>query len=52
MKLINGWRWMYKESDRLDINVRIGTVTLVRVYADISDRRLQLTLLNFRLELP
>ena len=51
MKLVNGWRYIFKEPDRHNIEIRFGVVTVFRLYADFSDREFSLTVFNLRVEL-
>lgn len=51
MKLVNGWKYIFKEADRFNLELRLGVVTVFRIYADFSDREFSLTVLNLRVEL-
>lgn len=50
MKLVNGWRYLFKDTDRFNIELRLRVVTVFRLYADLSNREFSVTLLNFRIE--
>jgi hypothetical protein len=47
MKFINGWKYLWKDSDRVEVKLRGGLLTVVDVYIDFSDRRWRLVVLNF-----
>lgn len=49
MKFTNGWRYLFKDGNRINLEVRISIITLLRIYLDFSDRDWSLTLLNFRI---
>lgn len=49
MKFVNGWRYLFKDGNRINMELRIGILTLFRLYADFSDRVFSLTLINFTL---
>lgn len=51
MKFVNGWNYTHKDNDRFELHLRVSFLTLIKVYIDISSRRWEFTLLNFRLEL-
>lgn len=50
MRLTNGWRYLYKERDRFNFELRIGVLTVFRLYLDISDRSFELTICNYTVE--
>ncbi len=46
MKFVNGWNYLAKNRDRVELRVRIGVLTLFEVFADVGDARWSITLLN------
>ena len=49
MKFKNSWRSKFKQWDKIQINVRIGAVTVFYLDADWSARRFSLALMNFKI---
>jgi hypothetical protein len=49
MKFINGWNYLAKNRDRLELRWRIGVVTVLDVFLDVGGARWSVTLLNFTL---
>lgn len=47
MRYINGWRYLFKETDRFHFGLRIGVLTVFELYADVSSREWRAVLLNF-----
>jgi len=50
MKYINSWKSSAKQSDKIDITIRLGSITFVKIYFDNSSNKFILTLLNFTLK--
>jgi len=50
MRFVNGWNYMFKETDRFNFELRISSVTLFRLFLDLSGHKYDLTILNFRVE--
>lgn len=50
MRHINGWRYIYKDRNRVHIELRLGKLTFFRLAMDPDDRIWALTLCNFRWE--
>lgn len=49
MKFTNSWKSTTKQVDKLDVNLRVGFITFLGIYLDLSDKKIKLTLLNFSL---
>ena len=49
MKLRNTWGSKLKQWDKIDINVRIGIVTVFNFKADWSDKLFSLSVMNFKI---
>lgn len=47
MKFVNGWRYLYKDRNRWNIEFRFGVFTLLRLYYDHSDRAWSVTVCNY-----
>ena len=50
MKFYSSWSNTQKQSDKYQVKVRIGRITVFDFYTDLSDRRWALTLFNFTLK--
>lgn len=50
MKFINSWKSKTKQSDKIEIAIRLGIVTILKIYFDKSSNKFILTLLNFTLK--
>ncbi len=50
MKFYSSWSNTQKQSDKYQVKVRMGRVTVFDFYTDLSDRRWALTLFNFTLK--
>jgi hypothetical protein len=48
MKIINGWKYVNKDKDRLAIELRISVITFFRLEIDISSKYMEITVLNFK----
>lgn len=46
MRFINGWKWLAKNRDRVEVRLRIGLVTFFDLFIDVGDARWSVTLLN------
>ena len=49
MKFINGWKYMFKDSDRFHFGLRIGVLTVYEIAFDVSDGTWKVVLFNFAL---
>jgi len=47
MNFSNGWNFVRKDKNRLEIKVRVGIVTVFEIYVDWSDCKFRITLLNY-----
>ena len=47
MKFVNGWRYLYKDSNRIEVKFRVGKLTVFTLYVDFSDREVLVTVFNF-----
>jgi len=47
MNLINSWRKGNKQDDKFLVWIRIGRITLFKLYLDFSSDVYELTILNF-----
>jgi hypothetical protein len=50
VKFINSWLSKVKQYDKINITVRISSVTVLRIDGDWSRRELDITLFNFKWE--
>lgn len=49
MKFKNSWKSKSKQWDKLQINVRLGAVTVFNLDLDWSKRKFSLSILNFKI---
>jgi hypothetical protein len=49
MKFVNGWRYLAKNRDRVEVRLRIGLVTVFDLFIDVGGARWSITLCNFTL---
>ena len=49
MKFKNSWKSKSKQWDKLQINVRLGVVTVFNLDLDWSRRKFSLSILNFKI---
>lgn len=49
MKLINSWKSSTKQWDKIQINVRLGAVTIFNLDTDWSSKKFSLSIMNFKL---
>lgn len=47
MRIINTWGNPNKQSDKYQVKIRIGRLTIFDFYKDTGDRRWAFTILNF-----
>jgi len=47
MKYTNGWKYLWKDTNRFELKLRLGLLTVLELYADCSDRKWKVVLLNF-----
>lgn len=47
MNFSNGWNFVRKDKNRIEIKVRAGVVTIFELFADWSEKKVRVTLLNF-----
>jgi predicted phosphatase len=47
MKYINSWNSNAKKWDIIDINLRLGKISFIKIHIDILKKKFILTLLNF-----
>jgi hypothetical protein len=50
MKTINEWKSPLKQNDKVEINLRLGKLTILSIVGDYSQRHFRFTLLNFTLK--
>lgn len=50
VKFINSWLSKAKQYDKINITVRISSVTVLRIDGDLSRKELDITLFNFKWE--
>lgn len=46
---INGWSSKTKQWDRVNINVRISKLTILKLFFDVKNKEFELMILNFGL---
>lgn len=51
MKIINGWKNPNKQSDKFQLKLRLGRVTVYDFFYDTGDKKGGLTLMNFSVKL-
>jgi len=51
MNIINGWKNANKQSDKFQIKLRLGRVTVYDFFYDTSDRKGGVTFMNFSVKL-
>ena len=51
MQFVNSWKAIRKQSDKVNIELRISTLTLFKFYFDISNLECELILMNFGLKI-
>jgi hypothetical protein len=49
MKIKNSWRSPNKQWDKIQINVRLGAVTIFNLDIDWSSKKFSLSIMNFKL---
>lgn len=49
MKLKNSWKSSTKQWDKIQINVRLGAVTIFNLDIDWSSKKFSLSIMNFKL---
>jgi hypothetical protein len=49
MRLKNSWRSKSKQWDKIQINIRLGAVTVFNLDLDWSRRKFSLSVMNFKL---
>lgn len=47
MNFSNGWNFVRKDKNRLEVKVRVGVVTVFELFADWSDKKVRVTVFNF-----
>lgn len=50
MKFINGWKYMFKDSDRCHFGLRLGVLTVFEFFVDFSDKKWKIMLCNIGLQ--
>jgi|15BtaG_2_1085339.scaffolds.fasta_scaffold01345_8 hypothetical protein len=50
MKFINGWKSRRKQNDKLQMQFRVGSFTVLNLDIDISSRKWLISLFNFTLK--
>jgi len=50
MKLVNGWKAFNKQHDKVNIAIRISSLTIIQLKIDFSNKDFALTLLNFTIK--
>jgi hypothetical protein len=50
MKYINSWKSNAKKWDKFDLTLRLGKITVFKVFIDSIKKKFILTLLNFTLK--
>ena len=48
MKFTNGWKASNKQTDKCQLKLRIGSVDVLNIDIDISDKKYSLTILNLK----
>ncbi len=51
MKIINGWKNHNKQSDKYQIKLRLGRVTVYDFFYDFGDKKGAITFMNFTYKL-
>lgn len=49
MRFVNGWKWLSKNRDRIEVRLRIGLLTIFDLFLDVGDARWNITLFNLSL---
>jgi len=49
MKFTNGWHYVQKDGDRVDITFRISVITIFELKLDWSSKSARVTVFNFTL---
>jgi hypothetical protein len=49
MKFKNSWKSKTKQWDKLEINVRVGAITIFNLGLDWSKRKFTLSIMNFKI---
>ena len=47
MKIINGWKYLWKDADRVEVKLRVGLLTVIDIYIDFSERKRRFVVLNY-----
>lgn len=47
MKIINGWKYLRKDANRVEIKLRVGLLTVLDIYIDFSERKRRFVVLNY-----
>ena len=47
MKFVNGWNYMFKDLDRVEIKLRVSLLTILDIYIDFSSGGYNFTICNF-----
>lgn len=47
MEFVNGWKYLTKDWNRVELKLRLSVLTVYEVYVDLSDLEYRFTLLNF-----
>lgn len=47
MKFINGWRFLFKENDRVHIEFRVSILTVFKLFLDFGNREFSVMVMNF-----
>lgn len=50
MKYINSWKSNIKQSDKIDLTLRIGKITFIKFVLDVGSKKYLLTFLNFTIK--
>lgn len=49
MKFTNGWKANNKQTDKCQLKLRIGSVDVLNIDIDMSDRKYELTIFNLKI---